>query len=151
MELEELPPRHLSNLRNTNPQRIRSRVTETLASAPNVLLSILYFLKPSFIGHNSSETRKLHPTAYLDGLRGVAALCVVIAHYQATFFPYLGEGWHQKGQWEDGTEKKNNYIVQLPMIRTFYASRFMVSIFFVISGYVLSQKPLGMFSNYFLY
>ena len=154
MEMEELPLQHPSpgsGLRHTNPPHVRCRITKAFGAAPGVLLSILSFFKPSFLGPHSSEPRKLHPTSYLDGLRGVAALFVVFAHYQATFFPYLGAGWHQKGQWEDGTEKTNNYIVQFPIIRTFYAARFMVSIFFVISGYVLSQKSLGEFAYSFLF
>jgi hypothetical protein len=154
MEMEELPLQHPSPgsaFRHADPPHVRSRTTRAFGAAPGVLLSILSFIKPSFIVPHSSEPRKLHLTSYLDGLRGVAALFVVFAHYQATFFPYLGAGWHQKGQREDGTEKANNYIVQFPIIRTFYAARFMVSIFFVISGYVLSQKSLGEFAYPFLY
>jgi hypothetical protein len=147
--------------------RKRKPIAELLAAIPAVLLSVLCFLAPSFLGvrassapHNSQsdtrtetrrKTRTLHSTSYLDGLRGVAALFVVFAHYQASYFPYLGEGWHQiSGQQQDGEEggmqqRENNYLVQLPLLRTFYAPRFMVCIFFVISGYVLSQKSLGEF------
>ncbi|KAF4631278.1 hypothetical protein G7Y89_g6846 [Cudoniella acicularis] len=46
-----------------------------------VLKSLLFFL-PSFVSAKDSESRqnKIHPTAWLDGLRGVAALCVVFQH-----------------------------------------------------------------------
>ena len=147
--MEELTPQHpqlapASNVQYTNPQHILSQSQNALASAPSILLSMLSSLKPSFIGtHPQSQPRKIHPTSYLDGLRGVAALFVVLAHYQATFWPQLGAGWHQKDQLDDGTVREGNYLVQFPIIRTFYASRFMVSTFFVISGCVLSQKSLG--------
>lgn len=146
MELEELPlerPPAESSFRRPTFRDLHPRLKAGLDSAQGVLL----FLVPSFLVPHSQQSprpRNLHPTSYLDGLRGVAALFVVLAHYQATFFPYLGVGWHQKEQWADGTEKKNNYLVQFPIIRTFYAARFMVTIFFVISGYVLSSKSLGL-------
>jgi hypothetical protein len=154
MEMEELPRQHSSpdsSFRHTNTQNLRSRLKAGFENVPGLFLSIMLFLKPSFLGPHFkySIPRRIHSTSYLDGLRGVAALFVVFAHYQATFFPYLGTGWHQKEQWEDGTEKKNNYVVQFPIIRTFYAPRFMVTIFFVISGYVLSAKSLGEFAYFF--
>ncbi len=111
-------------------------------SAPGILWSIFCVFKPSFLGRNDNPPRKLHATSYLDGLRGVAALFVVFAHYQATFFSFLGDGWHVPPD-TDGGESVNNNILQFPIIRTFYSGHFMVGIFFVISGYVLSQKALG--------
>ena len=113
-------------------------------SAPRIIWSIFCIFKPSFLGRNDKKPRKLHSTSYLDGLRGVAALFVVFAHYEATYFPFLNPGWHFPSD-TDGEESINNSILQFPIIRTFYSGRFMVGIFFVISGFVLSQKALGEF------
>ncbi|ORY76309.1 acyltransferase 3 [Protomyces lactucae-debilis] len=77
---------------------------------------------------------KLRPTAWLDGLRGVAAFEVTLFHYAdvwtLTDMAYGVEG--SRGQW-----------LRLPMIRSFYNSgRAMVCVFFVISGIVLTQRTL---------
>ncbi|KAH6662808.1 acyltransferase family-domain-containing protein [Halenospora varia] len=65
--------------------------------------------------------KKLHPTSYLDALRGVAALIVLNHHH----FPY-----------------ENLWIVQQPLFRLLISGRGMVDVFFVISGYVLSYRML---------
>lgn len=39
-------------------------------------------------------------------------------------------------------EESHNWFFQLPIIRVVHSGRFMVTIFFVISGYVLSYKSL---------
>lgn len=54
--------------------------------------SLLIALLPSFflplIGQ--STPRKLHPTSYLDGLRGFAALFVVFDHVKGSWYPRYG-------------------------------------------------------------
>jgi peptidoglycan/LPS O-acetylase OafA/YrhL len=110
-------------------------------------------LQPSFLRRASptAEPRRLHPTSYLDGLRGVAALFVVFAHYEATNFPSLNPPWHgvdSSNETTQGVEPpKNDNLLQLPIVRAIYTGPFMVSIFFVISGHVLSQKALGECAN----
>ena len=110
---------------------------------------ILASLKPSFLRSPSPTTKpQQHRTSYLDGLRGVAALFVVFAHYEATYFPSLNPAWHAgDASVVEGaqavTPNKNNNLLQLPIIRAIYTGPFMVAIFFVISGHVLSQKALG--------
>lgn len=94
-------------------------------------------LKPSFLS-NRLKTRKIHPTSYLDGLRGVAAFIVVISHYILQFTPHMTQGWRSN------PDVVNESILQLPLIRIIHSGRTSVAIFFVISGYVLSHKSLGL-------
>ena len=110
-----------------------------------MLAPIVHVLKPSFLGRHApaAKPRRLHPTSYLDGLRGVAALFVVFAHYEATYFSFLNPAWHASDDNAGGAQSRNNNVLQLPILRTIYSSRFMVAIFFVISGHVLSQKAIG--------
>jgi len=92
----------------------------------------LQFLIPSFL--KKTENPKLHPTSYLDGLRGVAAFIVFIDHFAVNWFDMLRRGY--------GSTPDDYYIIQLPIIRLLYSGRASVAIFFVISGFVLSYKSL---------
>ncbi|KAH8891161.1 hypothetical protein GQ53DRAFT_823796 [Thozetella sp. PMI_491] len=104
------------------------------------------FILPKFviipcrrILHNSYSTagpaRRLSSTAYLDGLRGVAAFIVFICHSSNIWFPEIIFGC--------GVPGHNSSVFQLPFIRLLYAGTGSVCIFFVISGYVLSIKTLS--------
>ena len=128
------------------PSRIRGcisavcLVNNRIRSCPwrTYLLKAVTFLMPSFLQHRtfSNAARNNHrpsPTAYLDGLRGLAALFVVFCHYSYTSF-VIAEGWGYKG--------RNHNILRLPIIRLFYQGPAMVAIFFVVSGYALSLRPL---------
>jgi UDP-sugar transporter A1/2/3 len=99
--------------------------------------SVFIFLLPSFMPFASSEiaspSKKLHLTAWLDGLRGVASLCVGFQHTIIYEFPRGLNGWN-------GTTQ--NMFIQLPWIRLFLAGHPMVAIFFVVSGFSLSYGPL---------
>lgn len=84
--------------------------------------------------------RQLRSTAYLDGLRGFAALLVYFGHHELWAHdsikpePIFENAFGYEGR---------RYFVALPGIRTFFSGgHFAVSIFFVMSGYVLSRKPL---------
>lgn len=78
---------------------------------------------------------RLHPTSYLDGLRGIASFIVFVHHFTNWVNPYLA-------YYGVDTEKRPSSLVQLPFVRVIYSGRPMVHVFFVISGFVLSRKPL---------
>ncbi|KAH6691261.1 acyltransferase 3 [Plectosphaerella plurivora] len=114
--------------------------TKTAFSAR--IYALLFFLLPSFvqtrIRPGTAKPHRLRPTSWLDGLRGVASLIVFFCHYtEGTQKSYtLTYGVHF-----DGDEVSSSPL-QLPFIRVLYAGRPMVHIFFIISGFVLSYKPL---------
>jgi peptidoglycan/LPS O-acetylase OafA/YrhL len=95
-----------------------------------VRISALYNILPRYLqpgGREEYSKAKLHPTAYLDAVRGYAAFIVFFYH-----------GWSKTTFW----------VFQLPFIRTFVlGGPGMVAIFFVISGYVLSYRILRMIRN----
>jgi hypothetical protein len=109
----------------------------TLRRAQMAAQSVLIFFLPSFIPLATLEvrttSRKLHLTAWLDGLRGVASLCVVFHHTIIHNYPIALKGWN-------GTTQ--NMFVQLPWVRLFLAGHPQVAIFFVVSGFSLSYGPL---------
>lgn len=74
---------------------------------------------------------------YLDGLRGLAALGVVITHFICIFLPswYLSKG-------EPGTlpEGIGFVISQSPLNLIYFNGNFAICIFFMLSGYVLSYS-----------
>jgi peptidoglycan/LPS O-acetylase OafA/YrhL len=106
-----------------------------LSILKNALVAFLYSFIPSFLRRTDGVgQKKLHPTAYLDGIRGVAAFFVFIHHFVLDWFPSLSNGY--------GANDSNTNFFQLPGIRIIYSGRGMVSTFFVISGYVISYKAL---------
>ncbi|EXJ85343.1 hypothetical protein A1O1_05707 [Capronia coronata CBS 617.96] len=77
------------------------------------------------------EETSLRPTAYIDALRGWAAM-----------FVYLFHAWGM-------TQTIHYRFFQLPFIRIlFFSGGGMVAIFFIISGYVLSYSMLKMMRNH---
>jgi peptidoglycan/LPS O-acetylase OafA/YrhL len=64
----------------------------------------------------------------------VASFFVFIHHYPLDYFPFLHEGYLAK--------PTDTSLLQLPFVRIVYSGRFMVGLFFVLSGYVLSYRPL---------
>ncbi|KFH40324.1 hypothetical protein ACRE_090070 [Hapsidospora chrysogenum ATCC 11550] len=100
-------------------------------------LRLLIFLLPSFLqGRHAREQirpAKLGPTAYLDGMRGLAALFVYFCHYSYQAFT-IAQGW--------GAGESNYHILKLPFLRLWYQGPAAVCVFFVISGYALCYKPL---------
>lgn len=101
---------------------------------------LLYRLGKLFT--QTTTRQPLRKTAYLDGLRGFAALLVFSLHHQIWgHFDVQGQsvlenafGW--KGEY---------YFVCLPGIRILFSGgNLAVAIFYVISGYVLSIKPISL-------
>ncbi|OTA62039.1 hypothetical protein K449DRAFT_330710 [Hypoxylon sp. EC38] len=98
-------------------------------------------MRPSFLGKRSptsdtsektgAQSRKPHSTEYLDGVRGVASLIVFILHWTHIPYPSINSGWGYK-------DHKSFWL--LPFIRIIYSGAAMVSVFFVVSGFVLSHR-----------
>jgi peptidoglycan/LPS O-acetylase OafA/YrhL len=104
----------------------------------------LDYVRPSIFTKSPQAVRKsqLRPTAYLDGLRGFAAFLVYWGHHQLWSRMVI----HADKIFENGWGYQGNYYFAcLPGIRTFFSGgHYSVTVFFVISGYVLSTKPLSL-------
>ena len=110
--------------------------TETLSSVKAACTDLF---RPSLWKRN--ETKQLRKTAYLDGLRGFAALLVYSLHHQI---------WGHSGVQGDVILEnafgynKQYYFVTLPGVRIFFSGgHTAVAIFYLISGYVLTIGPLN--------
>ncbi|RNJ54737.1 hypothetical protein D7B24_009496 [Verticillium nonalfalfae] len=112
------------------------------STAYNRLLAFLFFLLPSFIQSRirpgAFKPRRMHPTSWLDGLRGVASLIVFFFHFTDDTHKGLLMSY---GVQRDGDNAASSPL-QLPFLRVIFAGKPMVHIFFVISGFVLAYKPL---------
>ncbi|KAI2622795.1 acyltransferase family-domain-containing protein [Hypomontagnella submonticulosa] len=113
----------------------RPNFLERLAKPFKPIMSLLWPVTMSTPG-------KPRTTAYLDGLRGFAAFLVYWHHHQLWVHIPTGQG----EIFEDGFGFNNKYyLVAFHGIRTFFTGgHYAVSTFFVISGYVLSAKPLSL-------
>ncbi|KAL2421786.1 hypothetical protein ABEF95_006785 [Exophiala dermatitidis] len=91
-----------------------------------IVLGYIVAALPRFLQPGGMSVKKqLHPTAYLDALRGWAALFVYRYHC------FQNKTW----------------ILEQPVFHAILNGRAMVDIFFVISGYVLSYRLLKMMRN----
>ena len=109
--------------------------------APLSLLSQLGTLfVPDALSKRKSPTKRLGPTAWLDGLRGVAALFVTFSHLTAFTHDGLEMCYGAKFLHND---EHNDSPAALPIIRLpFTGGGFAVMLFFVISGYVVPRRLL---------
>lgn len=75
----------------------------------------------------------------VDGLRGLAAINVVLCHYLISLFPlgfiYLYPGFSAPGAKAHALDR----ILSAPLISIFWNGNFAVCVFFVLSGYVLTK------------
>lgn len=136
---DEPRPHDLQTIRR--PPFITWRTTPAFEISVNIyaiwwiFVPMLVALVPSFLWTRRKE-RKLYATSYLDGLRGVAALFVVFHHYALNFTASSQDGWHS------GEPASHDWFFLFPLVRVIHSGRFMVIIFFIISGYVLSLQGL---------
>ncbi|KAF2200799.1 hypothetical protein GQ43DRAFT_60887 [Delitschia confertaspora ATCC 74209] len=72
---------------------------------------------------------------WIDGLRGVASLTVVVGHLCTSFAPWL----HSPAP----DAKTAPHIMQLPFLRLCVGGRSAVALFFLITGYVNAIGPIG--------
>ncbi|KAI9821024.1 MAG: hypothetical protein M1827_003757 [Pycnora praestabilis] len=117
------------------------RASESLSNSFNFIFPALAFLIPSFLVRLiptlklTKQSANLRGVAALDGVRGFASLGVFILHFTDTFCSHrVNRGF--------GFDADDRWWFQLPFVRVFWTGPAMVSCFFIISGYVLSYKPL---------
>ncbi|KAK2733644.1 hypothetical protein FQN55_003282 [Onygenales sp. PD_40] len=107
-------------------------MTGVLSPRPNQLPAAVYTLLPTIVQNRinprTGKSRPVGKTAYLDGIRGLAAVGVVVLHMVLGFFPNSSYAYN-------GTEGRDS-IFQMPFVRLLYTGQ--PTIFFLISGYVLS-------------
>lgn len=74
---------------------------------------------------------------HIEGIRGLAAIIVVLHHFSLAFYPALNFG--EKHLTHIGNGKIELFIAKTPL-NIFYNGGFAVCIFFILSGYVLSNS-----------
>ncbi|KAK3906040.1 acyltransferase family-domain-containing protein [Staphylotrichum tortipilum] len=83
-----------------------------------------------------ARSLRLRSTSWLDGARGVAALAVYLFHAMGCWASIV-PAWH--------ADANQTSFFQLPLVRSvFVAGGGAVSVFFVLSGYVLTHRCLAM-------
>lgn len=98
-------------------------------------------LLPSFVSRQwngtdlAEKSARIDDTSYLNGLRGIGALVVVIQHTTHEYYP------ENAGCYGDGPPETDHFV-QLPFVRILVDGSFSVALFFVISGFALSYGPL---------
>ncbi|KAK4959012.1 hypothetical protein LTR10_003811 [Elasticomyces elasticus] len=111
-------------------------------SPPRSLSRTVSFAKESYSDVNlkPEPKQRIKRTAYLDGLRGFAALLVYSLHHQVWGHSGIQGEFILENAWGwNGIYK----FVTFPGIRILFSGGHVaVAIFFVISGYVLSAGPL---------
>ena len=92
-------------------------------------LTIWKTLRPQWL--RPHQERKIHPTSWLDGLRGIACLFVVLHHSSRYISDLRG-----------AVRLDIAHMLEFPIISVVVAGTSMVDVFFIVSGYCLSYKAL---------
>ncbi|RVX69738.1 hypothetical protein B0A52_06383 [Exophiala mesophila] len=108
---------------------------QKVAKHPTSLSKILNAILPSFLFPTPPKPAKASSNiAALDGLRGVACWVVLNSHWACAV----------DDPWENDVAERSQGFMWKPFVSLVWDAESMVNIFFVISGYVLSQKSLKM-------
>lgn len=83
------------------------------------------------------RTELKNKLGFLDGVRGIAMIIVVLHHFGLAFFPAIHYLDPEKIQLGNG---KMELLIARTPLNLFFNGGFAVSIFFVLSGFVLSYK-----------
>src|SRR5271155_1780668 len=133
-----MPTSHGSILENGYWEEIKPELR--LSAHARATSRCIDLVRPSLMTKAGERGEQVRCTAYLDGLRGFAAFMVYWGHHQLRAHEAIsadrifGNAFGYEGRY---------YFACLPGIRTFFSGgHFAVTVFFVLSGYVLSTKPL---------
>jgi len=85
----------------------------------------------------SSETPRRQKQIYIESIRGLAALVVVLTHFAVVFYPNAVDGSRYQAH-----EKWERLFWTTPL-NLLVGGRFAVCVFFILSGYVLSLPYFG--------
>ncbi len=97
------------------------------------ILSVAWIaVRPTIL--SPRQKRKVYPTAWLDGVRGLACFMVVFYHNSLLLYPGHCDAW----------KKDDPHFFRLPVARLPCSGPAMVDVFLVISGYALSVRPLSL-------
>ena len=106
---------------------------------------LFHLLIPSFLRlthkNEMPGVENVPATAFLDGMRGMAAFVVFICHLTYRTFD-ISHAYGAMFEGQSSTDPHRHSLLRLPIIRLLYSGPPMVAIFFVISGYILSLKPV---------
>lgn len=109
---------------------------------PSYPLRLAYAFVPqllrSRVFHDDTPPARIYPTSWLDGLRGLAALCVFNYHFLCTYGDQTVMPWG---------DEKHRWLIELPIVRLPYLGLPMVNIFFIVAGYVIALKPLQLMQS----
>ena len=110
------------------------------------IVRICDLLRPEIFLKRLPGSARTGETAWMDGLRGAAAFAVCIVHLAFYTHPLLDQCF---GHQMRSPEAPHDVFftmrspAALPIVRLFFSGgHFAVMVFFVISGYVLTKRPL---------
>lgn len=133
-------PRHSRNASATDVGGAPARDTR------GAVAKVVDFLRPEIFLRRLPGSTRTGDTAWMDGLRGAAAFAVCLVHLAIYTHPLLDQCF---GHQNRSTQAPYDVIftmrspAALPIVRLFFSGgHFAVMIFFVISGYVLTKRPL---------